>query len=40
MPGTVMRPLDTPLQTVALDELGQEAAHEEGANAADMMIEL
>ena len=40
MPGTVMRPFDTPLQAMALDELGQETAHEEGADAVDMMIEL
>ena len=40
MPGTVMRSLDTPLQAMALDELGQETAHEEGADAVDMMTEL
>ena len=35
-----MRPLDTPLKSMALDQLRQETTHEESANATHMLNQL
>lgn len=35
-----MRPLDTPLKSVTLDQLRQETTHEESANSTHMLNQL
>ena len=37
---TVVRPLDTPFEPMALDQLRQETTHEESANATHMLNQL